>query len=150
MPKLFRFLESLGRSSREKWSQIRKLFLSMGVKLLYKKKMFFFFGKFCLTSRIFWYYCYFPHRSRDALSAISGILKILLGILSYLGLFTHGKDQTKCFSFKIQFVVLKHLPQENCLKSFYIFFVFRTQIHLSPNILPMGMFVLGIYQKKTK
>ena len=23
------------------------------------------FGQFCLTSRIFWYWCYYPHRSRD-------------------------------------------------------------------------------------
>ena len=44
---------SLGKSSEKKWSQIGKLLLIKGENLPHKKKVFFFFGKFCLTGRIF-------------------------------------------------------------------------------------------------
>ena len=49
--KLFILLEFLGKSNGKKWSEIWKLLLIKGVKLLRKKK--FFFDKFWLTSRIF-------------------------------------------------------------------------------------------------
>ena len=75
MSKLFRYSESLGKSNGKKWSQIWKLLLIKGVKSPRKKK-FLVFGKFCLTSRIFFYRCYYPHRSRDALSPVCGILFI--------------------------------------------------------------------------
>ena len=41
LSKLFRFLESLGKSSGKKWSQIGKLLLIKGVKWHHKKKDFF-------------------------------------------------------------------------------------------------------------
>ena len=31
------------------------------------------FGEFCLTSKIFHYWCYYPHRSRNSLSAVCRI-----------------------------------------------------------------------------
>ena len=52
MSKLFRFSESLGKSNGKNWSQIWKLLLRNGVKLPCAKKVVF-FGKFCLTCRIF-------------------------------------------------------------------------------------------------
>ena len=45
--------------------------LKNGLKLQRKKSLI--FNKFCLTSRIFWYCCYYPHRSRDALSPVWNI-----------------------------------------------------------------------------
>ena len=72
MSKLYRFLKSLGKSNRKRWSQIQQLFLVNGVKLLRKKMQF--WGEFCLTSRIIWYQCQSPHRSGDALSPVCGII----------------------------------------------------------------------------
>ena len=62
MSKLLRVSEFLGKSDKKKWSQIWKLLLVKVVKLPHKKM---FFWKFCLTSRFFLYWCYYPHWSRD-------------------------------------------------------------------------------------
>ena len=100
MSKVFRIVESLGKSNGKKWSQIWNFLLIKGVKSLHKKncswanfatlsKIFLvlvfltsfnslLFCKFCLTSRIFWYWCYYPHRSKDALSPVCGIFLIFL------------------------------------------------------------------------
>ena len=72
---LFWFSESLEKRNEKKWSQIWKLMLIKGVILSCKKNMF--FGEFCLTSRIFWYRCYYPHWSRDALSPVCGIFSLI-------------------------------------------------------------------------
>ena len=47
--------------------------LKKGVKLPRKKS--FFLANFALISGFFWYWCYHPHRSRDALSPACGIFK---------------------------------------------------------------------------
>ena len=56
-----------------------------------------FFGEFCLTSRIFfWYRCYYPHRSRDALSPVCMIFLIYsincMGLLLVLSFHLAWKD----------------------------------------------------------
>ena len=53
MSKLVRSSELLGKLNGNKRSQTWKLFLINGVKSLRRKKLFFFFYQFCLTSRIF-------------------------------------------------------------------------------------------------
>ena len=72
MSKHFRDSESFWKSNEKKWSQIWKLLLIKGVKLLRKKKVFF-WANFALLSRIFWYWCYCPYRLRDSLSSVCGI-----------------------------------------------------------------------------
>ena len=57
-----------GKSNEKKWSQIVRTFAHKGCKIAKQKK--FFFYEVCLTSRVFWYWCYYPHRSRDALSPV--------------------------------------------------------------------------------
>ena len=52
MSKIFRFLESLRKSNGKKWSQLWKKMAYKGCKIAAQKKLFF-FGKFCLTIRIF-------------------------------------------------------------------------------------------------
>ena len=79
MSKLFRYWDSLGKSNGQKWSQIVKLFLINGVKLPPKKS--YFFGEFCLTSRIFWYQCYYRHQLSDALSPVCGIFCYLNALI---------------------------------------------------------------------
>ena len=64
LSKFFRFSESLGKTNGKRWSQ-------KGCKIAAQKSLI--FNKFCLTSRNFLYWCYYPHRSRDALSPVSGI-----------------------------------------------------------------------------
>ena len=72
MSKLFRFLESLGKSNGKKWSQIWKLLLIKGVKLP-RIKEFVFSANFALLAVFFWYRCYCPHWSSDSLSPVCGI-----------------------------------------------------------------------------
>ena len=66
MSKLFRISESMATSNGKKWSQTGKLFSYKRSQIAAQTKVF--FSKFCLTNRIFWYPCYYPHRSRDSLS----------------------------------------------------------------------------------
>ena len=73
MSKLFRFSESLGKNNGMKWSKIWKLLLIKGVKSPRKKKMFFSSANFALLSGIFWYWCYYPHWSRDSLFPVCDI-----------------------------------------------------------------------------
>ena len=73
-----RFSEFLEKSNGKKWSQIWKLLLVKGIKSPPQNSfIFIFFCEFCLTSRIFWYRCYYLHRSRDALSPVCGIFCFL-------------------------------------------------------------------------
>ena len=59
------FWNPCGKSNGKEWSQIIKLLLIKGVKLRRKKR--FFKANFALLTGFFWYWCYHPHRSRDAL-----------------------------------------------------------------------------------
>ena len=72
--KLFRYLESLGKINKKKWSQIWKLLLLKSVKL--PLNFFSFFSaNFSFLAGFFWYWCY-PHRLRDALSPVCRIFKV--------------------------------------------------------------------------
>ena len=66
MCKPFRFSESLGKRDGKNWSQIGNFFAYKGFLKLQRKKV-------CLTSRIFWYWCHYPHRLRDVLAPVCGI-----------------------------------------------------------------------------
>ena len=75
MSQLFRFSESLGKSNGKAWPQFLKLFLIQGVqsprrKKRKKKKL----ANFALLANFFWFWCYYAHRSGDALSPVCGIL----------------------------------------------------------------------------
>ena len=50
---------------------LQKTLAYKGCNITEQKKKF--ICEFCLTSRIFWYRCYYPHWSRDAFSPICGI-----------------------------------------------------------------------------
>ena len=71
MSKLFRFCKSLGKINGKKGSQVWILLLIKGVKLPCKKVWF--LTNFALLAGLFWYLCYYPHRSRDALFPVCGI-----------------------------------------------------------------------------
>ena len=77
MSKIVRDSESLGKSNGNKWSQILKLLLIMGVKSPSKKM---FFGQILpYQAGVFWYWCYYPYWSRDSLSAVCGIFQLESG-----------------------------------------------------------------------
>ena len=62
---------------RNPWGKVMersgwKLLLIKGVKSPRKKKLVF-SANFALLAGFFWYWCYYPHRSRDALSPVCGI-----------------------------------------------------------------------------
>ena len=61
-----RYSGFLGKSNGKKWSQIWK-----GAKLPRKKV--FFLANFASLAGLFWYWCYYPHRSRDAKSPVWAI-----------------------------------------------------------------------------
>ena len=64
-----------GRKVMEKWSRIWKLLLKKGVKLLRKKC--FFWQMLSLIGGFFWYWCYYPHRSKDLVSSVCRIFFIV-------------------------------------------------------------------------
>ena len=68
--KLFRFSESLGKSNAKKCSQNTK-FSQKGCKIAAQKKCF--LANFALLAGFFWYWCYYPLRSSDALFPVCGI-----------------------------------------------------------------------------
>ena len=74
MSKLFRFLESFGKSIGHKWSQIWKLLIIKGAK----KKLY--FGEFCLTSRILLVSVLLT-ASRDSLYPVCWILYLYLRLI---------------------------------------------------------------------
>ena len=76
MSNIFSDSESLGKSNGKKWSNIWTFVFGSGLKLPRKKKVFFVCW-FCLgpPSYGLWHRCYYPHRSRDALSPVCGIFK---------------------------------------------------------------------------
>ena len=69
---LLDFPNHWGKLNGRKWSQIWIYLLIKGVKSPRTKS--FIFDKFCLSSRIFLVWCYFPHRSRDALSGTGFVI----------------------------------------------------------------------------
>ena len=70
-PIFFRASESLGKSNGKKWSQIGTFLFANCLKSPRKKK--FFFLLILPWSTLLWHRCYYPHRSRDALSPVCGI-----------------------------------------------------------------------------
>ena len=63
----FRDSESLGKSNGKKWSNIWTFFFGSGLKSPRKKS---FFLLILPWSTLLWHRCYYPHRSRDALSPV--------------------------------------------------------------------------------
>ena len=70
-PNIFRDSKSLGKSNGKKWSQIGTFLFGSGLKSPPKKKCFFLL--ILPWSTLLWHRCYYPHRSRDALSPVCGI-----------------------------------------------------------------------------
>ena len=70
MSKVFKDSESLGKSNGKKWSNISTFLFGSGLKSPCKKK---FFLLILPWSTLLWHRCYYPHRSRDALSPVCGI-----------------------------------------------------------------------------
>ena len=89
MSNIFRDLESLGKRNGKKWSNIWTFLFGSGLKWPCKKK-FFLLLLILLWSTILWHWCYYPHRSRDALSPVCGIF--FFAFLESLGKFRncHG------------------------------------------------------------
>ena len=75
MSNIFRDSESLGKSNAKKWSNIWTFLFGSGLKLPRKKK-FFLLLLILPWSTLLWHRCYYPHRSRDALSPVCGIFLI--------------------------------------------------------------------------
>ena len=71
MSNIFRDSESLGKSNGKKWSNIWTSLFRSGLKSPRKKKVFFLL--ILPWSTLLWHRCYYPHRSRDALSPVCGI-----------------------------------------------------------------------------
>ena len=76
MSNIFRDSESLGKSNGKKWSNIWTVLFGSGLKLPHKKK--FFLLLILPWSTLLWHWCYYPHRSRDALSPVCGIFKMCI------------------------------------------------------------------------
>ena len=93
----FSFSESLGKSNGKKWSQIWKLYLIKSVKSPLKK-CFFLLQILPYKQDFIWYWCHYPHRSRDALSPICGIFSIMCPTLICLKLHIHLSPSNHCFS----------------------------------------------------
>ena len=70
MSNIFRDSDSLGKSNGKKWSNIWSFLFGSGLKLPRKKK---FFLLILPWYTLLWRRCYYPHRSRDALSPVCGI-----------------------------------------------------------------------------
>ena len=68
---IFRDSESLGKSIGKKWYNIWTFLFGSGLKSPRKKKVFFLL--ILPWSTLVWHRCYYPHRSRDALSPVCGI-----------------------------------------------------------------------------
>ena len=71
MSNIFRDSESLGKSNGKKWCNIWTVLFWSGLKLPRKKKVFFLL--ILPWSTLLWHRCYYPHRSRNALSPVCGI-----------------------------------------------------------------------------
>ena len=87
MSKFFRFSESLGKTNRKKWSQIWIFCAHKGWKIT-AKKIFRLSTNFVLLAGFFWYWCYYPHWSGDALSPECGIFPHNFGT-QFFTLFVH-------------------------------------------------------------
>ena len=70
MSNIFRDFESLGKSNGKKWSQIWTFVFENFLKSPRKKSLFLLILPW---STLLWHRCYYPHRSRDALSPVCGI-----------------------------------------------------------------------------
>ena len=71
MSNIFRDSESMGKSNGKKWSNIWTFLFESGLKSPRKKS--FFLLLILPWSTLLWHWCYYPHRSRDALSPVCGI-----------------------------------------------------------------------------
>ena len=71
MYNIFRDSESLGKSNGNKWPNIWTFLFGSGLTLPRKKK--YFFLLILPWSTLLWHRCYYPHRSRDALSPVCRI-----------------------------------------------------------------------------
>ena len=81
MSNIFRDTESLGKSNGKKWSNIWTFLFGSGQKSPRKKKFFFLLILPWFT--LLWHRCYYPHRSRDALSPVCGIFfMVRKGVMS--------------------------------------------------------------------
>ena len=76
MSNIFRDSESLRKSNGKKWSNIWSFLFGSGLKLPHK--FFFFFLLILPWSTLLWHLCYYPHRSRDALSPVCRIFLLYL------------------------------------------------------------------------
>ena len=71
MSNIFRDFESLGKSNGKKWSNIWTFLFRSGLKSPRKKKVFLLL--ILPWSTLLWHRCYYPHRSRNALSPVCRI-----------------------------------------------------------------------------
>ena len=74
MSNIFRDSESLGKSNVKKWSYIWTFLFESGLKS--PRNFFFFFLLILPWSTLLWHRCYYPQRSRDALSPVCGIFDL--------------------------------------------------------------------------
>ena len=81
MSNIFRDSESFRKSNGKKWSKIWTFLFESGLKSLAKKNRFFLL--ILPWSTLLWHRCYYPHRSRDALSPVCGIFHRNIGKKSY-------------------------------------------------------------------
>ena len=98
MSNIFKDSEFLGKSNGKKWSNIWTFLFGSGLKLPRKKKVFFLL--ILPWSTLLWHLCYYPHRSRDALSSVCGIFvkyiqtsRLRVFIVSFGALISHKKYQ---------------------------------------------------------
>ena len=78
MSNIFRDSEFLGKSNRKKWSNLWTFLFGSGLKSPRKKKVFFL--PILPWSTLLWHRCYYPHRSRDALSPVCWIFFVYIYI----------------------------------------------------------------------
>ena len=78
MSNIFRDSESWGKSNGKKWSNIWTFLFGSGLKSPRKKKFFFLLLLILPWSTLLCHRCYYPHRSRDALSPVCGIFNLHL------------------------------------------------------------------------
>ena len=75
MSNIFRDSEFLGKINGKKWSNIWTFLFGSGLKL--PRNFFFFLLLILPWSTLLWHRCYYPHRSRDALSPVCGIFFLI-------------------------------------------------------------------------
>ena len=92
MSNIFRDSKSLGKSIGKKWSNIWTFLFGSGLKSPRKK---FFFLLILPWSTLLWHRCYYPHRSRDALSPVCGIFLLAPSLTPILLASTRWQESVK-------------------------------------------------------